>query len=369
MRRILVLGALGALGTFGCDDGDGGGGSTPMDGSVMDAARGDGAAEPEADLGEPEPQPEADRGEPEPQPEADLGEPEPQPEADMGEPEPEPTGGEACPAATHVGGFFVSLEDGFTAVQGQIANGVRPIDVPIAIAEDGPCALLVPPTLFCDPGCGPNEVCSADGCIPAPTNVSVGDVRVTGLAAEVAMSAQPPVFFYTFRGTLPEPPYADGAALRLSATGGEHDPFTLAARGVERLALAGDSVPLDMGQPTVLTWTAATGEGTEIHVDLNIANHGGTPGRIECVVPDTGSFSVPTALVDALLMNGFSGFPTAVLTRRSVQSTAIDLGCVQFESKSTAIFDVVIDGLISCSLDDDCPDGQFCQPDLTCGEG
>lgn len=348
----------------GCDDG----GDDPAE--PLDAAPADWApdmsepepeGEPEADRAEPEP--EADQGEPEP--EADMGEPEP--EADMGEPEPMP-GGSACPADTKVGGVFVSLEDGFTAVQGQIANGVRPIDVPEVFAAAGECELLVPPTLFCEPACGPNQVCSADGCIDAPANVSVGPITVDGLANAVEMTAMPPVFFYNYRGDLPDPPYAMGALIRARSDGGDYEPFDLSVVGVERLVLDGDTVPLNMGEPAILNWTAAMGDGTEVHIDLNIANHGGTPGRIECTVPDTGNFAVPSELVDALLMNGFSGFPTAILTRRSIQSADIDLGCVQFESKSTAVFDLQIDGLTSCSNDDDCPEGQICQPDLTCGE-
>lgn len=286
------------------------------------------------------------------------------------EPEPEPDAmpGSACPDATRVGAFAVSLEAGFTAVQGQIANGVAPATVGRVEAESGRCALIVPPGLFCEPGCEAGEVCGADGCVPAPTNVSVGDITVTGLALEVMMSAGPPVFFYSFRGTLPDPPYAPNAAIALSADGGEHDAFSLAINGVERLELDGTSVPMRMGEPVMLRWTPPSdGAVTEVHVDLNIANHGGTPGRIDCVVPDTGMFAVPVELVDMLLMNGFSGFPSAALTRRSIRSTEIDLGCVQFESRSLAVYDVEIDGLISCSSDDDCPDAQTCQGDLTCG--
>jgi hypothetical protein len=283
-------------------------------------------------------------------------------------PEPEPAAG-ACPADQHLGGFFISLEDGFTAVQGQVADGVLPAVVPEIAAEDGPCALLVPPTLFCDPACEAGQVCSADGCRPAPVNIDLGVANIDGLAAPVSMEARPPVFFYTFRGDLPDPPYMTGAALRLTAGGGDHEALDLTVRGIERLALMGGDVPLRMGEPAALAWTPPGDPSlSEIHIDLNIANHGGTPGRIECVVPDTGSFAVPSSLVDRLLANGFSGFPTAVLTRRSVNSVTGELGCIQFDARSTGVFDVQIDGLTSCSNDMDCPDGQTCQVDLTCGE-
>jgi hypothetical protein len=105
-----------------------------------------------------------------------------------------------------------------------------------------------------------------------------------------------------------------------------------------------------------------------MHLVLSIANHGGTPGQIECEVPDTGEFTFPLSLTDALLTLGYSGFPAVWLTRRTATSVENQLGCIQFIVQSKAGLDIAIPGLTSCSDDTDCPDGQGCGPDLTCGE-
>ncbi len=69
----------------------------------------------------------------------------------------------------------------------------------------------------------------------------------------------------------------------------------------------------------------------------------------------------------AMIDQGFSGFPTVVLTRRSGEAVDTAVGCVELAVQSVGVLDVAIDGLTSCSDDMDCPDGQRCQVDLTCG--
>jgi hypothetical protein len=137
--------------------------------------------------------------------------------------------------------------------------------------------------------------------------------------------------------------------------------------GVAPLVTATTTIALTEDVGTVVQWTPGAAGVATMLIDLNIALHGGTPGSIECEVPDTGSFELPIALTNQLLAQGFSGFPALVLTRHSVDSETIDEGCVDFEASSTVIFEVEIDGLTSCGVDEDCPTGQVCQVDLTCG--
>lgn len=278
-----------------------------------------------------------------------------------------------CPAATRIGGFETALRDDFTSVQGTVASGVTPIFVPEQVAEAGECRLLRPPTLFCDPACDPGQTCDADGtCIDAPVNISVGDVVIDGLKDPVSMTANPPVFFYTNLGTLEHPGFAEGDALHLRALGSEEDSgvasFALDAHGIAALTVIGESVLLDTGVPVAIAWDApAEGDISTVHIDLNIAQHGGTPGWIECEVADTGAFELPTALTDQLLAGGYSGYPSVVVTRLSADSVDTELGCVDWRVQSTGVLSVDIPGLISCSIDDDCPAGQTCQGDLSCG--
>ncbi|HUH01259.1 MAG TPA: hypothetical protein VML75_04640 [Kofleriaceae bacterium] len=275
-----------------------------------------------------------------------------------------------CAATALVGAFETALQDGFTSVQGRVESAVTPMRVPELVAEDGGCRMYRPPTLFCDPACGSGATCDATGaCVATPSAVSVGIVTVSGLKAPVQMTPTAPVFFYTNTGTLEHPGFEEGAALTLVAAGdGELDPFTLDARGVARLSTPAASVALVQDQSVGLQWTAP-GEPdlSTIHIDLDIAQHGGTPGWIQCEVPDTGSFSIPVALSNQLLAQGASGFPSLTLTRRSVDSTDTIHGCVQWSAQSSVTLDVEIEGLTSCSDNDDCTAPETCQPDLTCG--
>lgn len=274
-----------------------------------------------------------------------------------------------CAAAERVGSFRIELADGFTGVQGQIANGVNPAQVPVVAASEGECHLLRPPEFFCDPGCGGGTTCGPDGiCVAIPSNVDVGAVEITGLRAPVRMSASAPVWFYTNREPLAHPGFDPGDAIRLDAEGNAGDAFTLRGEGIAPLVVEGDVLALQAGEAATLRWQPPPGAtAARVHLDLNIANHGGTPARIECEVDDDGEFALPAGLIEQLLGLGFSGFPTVVVTRRTVDHADVALGCVELRVLSTQVLDVLIPGLTSCGEDADCPPGESCQPDLTCG--
>ena len=289
-----------------------------------------------------------------------------------GDPPPDPPGvpDGPCAANTRIGGFQTALQDGFTSVQGTVANGVTPAFIPEIEASEGACQLLRPPTLFCDPACPGGQTCDATGaCIDAPRNISVGAVTIAGLASPVTMEGNPPVFFYTNLGELDHPGFAEGDELHLTAAGADAvSPFSLDTRGVAPLELLGDTAVLNTDAPVLIQWTApALTELATVHIDLNIAQHGGTPGRIECAVPDTGEFELPVTLSNQLLASGYSGYPSVIVTRRSADAVDTELGCIDWHVQSAGALAVEIPGLTSCSIDDDCPAGQTCQGDLTCG--
>ena len=322
-------------------------------------------AAPTADMAPTDMQPGLDMA-----PQADAA-----PEGDMA-PDPEPGWTSTiCGDAEHVGGFEIALRDGFTSVQGQIADGVVPIEVSDVDLAEGECRLLRPPSLFCEQGCAVGETCGPDGCIAQPANIDVGPVTIDGLTADVELEGRAPVYFYTFRGDLPHPGFAAGDPIALTGegiTGAESGidiaPFELRGEGIAPLEVDSDSLPLDAGQDATLRWIApATAGPGQMHIELNIANHGGTPARIECITDDDGEFAIPAVLVDRLLSLGASGFPSVALTRRTVDRADLPVGCIELKVESTSVLDVEIEGLVSCSLDDDCPEGQTCQLDLTCG--
>lgn len=276
----------------------------------------------------------------------------------------------ACQAESLVGTFEVILDDGFTSVQGKVENHPTPLRFAETLESDGNCALMGPPELFCDPACASGTVCGPNGqCVDEPLGISVGTVRIAGLSDAVEMSASSPVFFYNHRGPLAHPGFAESDDIVLTADGkGDVDAFALGGRGIAALQSELESVELAESQAVALTWQApADADAGTIHIELNIAQHGGTPGWIECEVADTGSFTIPTALTDSLISRGFSGFPALTIERRSVDSEETLAGCVQFLLQSQLSLAVVIPGLTSCSDTSDCEGEETCQPDLTCG--
>ncbi len=274
----------------------------------------------------------------------------------------------SCEAAAFVGAFTLALEETYTRVQGQIADGVDPATVSDVALSVGACALLTPPRLFCEPGCVGGTTCGPDGvCVTLPSNRDVGEVTIDGLGAEVVMTARAPVWFYNFLGDLPHPAFTSASLVTLAASGGDFAPFQLQAPGVGELHTALSEVPIDAESGAHLTWDAADADASvRVEIELNIANHGGTPGRIVCLVEDTGEFTIPAELVAALLGQGFSGFPSLSMSRQGVGAVDAEQGCVELRLQSVVVLPVAIPGLVSCSTTGDCPDGQTCQPDLTC---
>jgi len=154
----------------------------------------------------------------------------------------------------------------------------------------------------------------------------------------------------------------------LAADADEIAPFSIATTGITALAVTTQSMALTRDNPAVLDWEAGSGDAsTKMEIELNIANHGGTPAVVQCLSEDSGHFEIPVSMVNALLDLGFSGFPSVSLTRAASNTANTGYGCVDLRTQSTTVLNVDIEGLISCSDNTDCPDDQTCQADLTCG--
>ncbi|WP_437334101.1 hypothetical protein [Sorangium sp. So ce394] len=263
---------------------------------------------------------------------------------------------------------------GSTSVVGKIYDGPTPSQIIWEMAaEEGSCRLLTPRVPFCNEPCGGSAVCVEDDtCEPYPAAHSAGAVTVTGLNLEsgeaslvmtpVANNYQPPA-----GAKLSYPPADEGQAVRFEASGDYFGAFAVEAKGVSPLELLNDTIRLDPDQDVQLAWTPpGQAGGSEIYVKLDISHHGGTKGMIECSAEDTGSLDVPASLVTQLLDLGVAGFPTVIVTRRSVGSTTITAGRVDLVISSQIEKSVEIAGLTSCNDSSQCPEGQTCQPDLTC---
>jgi hypothetical protein len=283
------------------------------------------------------------------------------------------TGGDAA-----LGGFVIELvspavENGvettpaFTGVFGKIFDGATP--APVAwkvVAQGGGCQLLTPMVPFCSPGCGGSAACVEGGtCAPYPRAVSLGRVHVEGLAGgafdmdEVAGNYQP-------SARIPYPPLPEGGKVEITAPGGALGPLHLETVGIAPLVFTAKVQPI-AGQPLVLAWMPpAQAHLSRIEITMDLSHHGGSKGKIECDVADTGGLAIPAAQITALLGLGLSGFPTVVVTRVASGRTATRLGRATLRVVASVERAVEIEGLHSCTANQDCPAGMTCQVDLKC---
>lgn len=274
-----------------------------------------------------------------------------------------------CSADVRVGVFKVLLADGYTAVEGRVASGVVPSAVRVETDREGACRLVEGRTLFCDPGCASGKTCDVDGtCIDYPTAKSVGVVTVNGLTVPLAMTPTSTGSYNNGATSIPHPGFAEGGLVTLSAPGDVLPGFALEGRGVAPLVVAQTEAALVRGQALGIDWTPGANASARLRLVLDLAHHGGIAASVECEgVDDDGSFEIPARLIDALIDIGVAGFPTLTLTRRTADSVTITPGCVELSVEHEVVVPVVVPGVTSCVSDEECPDGQTCQFDLTCG--
>ncbi len=276
----------------------------------------------------------------------------------------------ACTPEQRIGGFTVELHDGFSSAGGNVSDSVNPIGLLETISEAGSCRHARAAVPFCDPACSGGEICGTDSqCRDAPVRKSAGTVTIRGLATLVSMDPVAPRQEYSNSGTLPHPVVSAGDGVALDSSGGDFGPFSIRGVGVSSLAIAAQTIPVAAGAPVSLSWEPpSVNTPTKVSIELNINLHGTAGSRIECEVPDTGSFEIPEAMVTTLVNDGLSGFPSVSLLRSSADKVEFSEGCIDFRVQSQTTLSVEVPGLESCSLDEDCTVvGETCQPDLTCG--
>ncbi len=274
-----------------------------------------------------------------------------------------------CDPATRVGLFSIVLAPDYTAAEGRVLDGVVPANVRVETDAEGACRLVEGRSLFCDPACASDETCGDDGCIPYPTAKSVGVVAVTGLSTALTMTPTAYGSYTNGATSIPHPGFAEGDVLGLVAPGDVLAGFSLEGRGVASLVVAAESVALERDAALAVDWTPGTDPSARLRFVLDLAHHGGIAASLECDgIADSGHFELPARLVTALMDIGLAGFPTLTVSRRTADSTELSEGCVELAVLSEVVLPVTVAGLVSCSDDDACPDGQTCQSDLKCAE-
>jgi hypothetical protein len=181
------------------------------------------------------------------------------------------------------------------------------------------------------------------------------------------------IFAYSKTFTDPYPPFSSGAAISLRNAGATIPAFSLETTGVEPLVFAGTNLTMRNGEALPFTWTApAAGSGSRILAEIEIGHHGGVAAQINCDLPDTGSGEIPAALVSALIAEGVHGFPTITLTRRTVASTNLSVGCVDLAVAATiqrelGVCPTASSCIVSCTDNTGCASPMTCKADYTCG--
>jgi hypothetical protein len=267
----------------------------------------------------------------------------------------------ACDVSVRSGGFKIEKQVDFGVVQGEVRDGVVPTAIPTVVDDDGRCRLLERRNLACFPACVGMETCGESGaCIPFPRQVSVGDVSISGLTRDTVMSPLMPGNSYLSPGAT-NPPYGVDSPIVLSASGTESIPaFELFGIGSEPLGEALTWV-LNPGSDLVLEWPAPTASvATTVLAELTIDQHGITPLSLSCELEDTGTATIPAAIVDRLIASGVTGFPNGRLTRRTADHVDLAIGCVDLVVGSPLAASVSISGFTPCDAPADCPSGQTC---------
>ena len=252
----------------------------------------------------------------------------------------------------------------------------------VAATSEG-CSLLKPYAPFCETDCGA-QVCVADDlCRAAPTKMDAGTITITGVNTTAGGSEFPLTNVqasYSTSTSLAYPPAAEGATITLASDGIAVNPswapleaFSIQARGIAPLVLtSGTVVPLERDVDTVLTWEPPTDPSeSRIFVEVDISHHGGQKGQIDCIVPDTGSLTIPATIVTGLINLGVAGYPDIKIKRRSAGATQTSVGRVELRIDSQLTLPVEIPGLISCHSDTTaatatglCPAEQSCNLEL-----
>lgn len=267
---------------------------------------------------------------------------------------------------------------GRTTVVGAVYDGPQPQPVVWETSMmSGDCALLTPRIPFCATPCGNDAACVEDDtCQPYPTKQGVGTVHVAGLALSAGgtdggFDMTPISNSYSPPGsvTIAYPGFAEDDEVSIASSDTAFAcAFAVNGRGLAPLDVTTDQPALAQSTALVLQWTPpADAAPTTVEIKLDISHHGGTKGTIECTTADDGELTIAAPLVDGLLALGAAGYPTIKLAREDIDSTVISAGRVDLAVRSQVELPIVVPGVTSCTDTSECPKGQTCRDDLTCG--
>ena len=144
------------------------------------------------------------------------------------------------------------------------------------------------------------ELCVQGECRPFPQYVGAGTLTVTGLGSDVRIQDAGGYYYAVLAGRALDP----GATAGVSASGGAYPAFEIATTQPSPIEadVPNDEITLEDGTDEEVHWTAVDPCAARVRLTLKsrTAAHGLPPvAMIECDVPDTGSLTIPHAIIEA----------------------------------------------------------------------
>ncbi len=181
---------------------------------------------------------------------------------------------------------------------------------------------------FCDPPCEFDEYCSAeDTCEPWPVYRDAGVMTVAGLKEALTITPGASGFYMVDWECCPEDLFDGGDTVTLSAEGNETPAFEVSAVAVDALEPALDcDMALSGEEDLTITWTPA-GPASVVRWEMVAAPHAGQGPMVLCETADTGSLTVPAAIVGQYLLDR-GPYETLRLSRYRRELVQVDHGNV-----------------------------------------
>ena len=343
MRTLVTVVLLGLLVSCGSGSGsddaavDAGADRATPDVAQDDGSRGDTSAPDAADLATPDVAPESapeDQGQ-----DPDTTVPDVQP-PDVTADEWSAQYGTSCPVTERIGDFELAVKQPVPGtyvglISGEVWDSVSPQQAKYKeVLSDGGCSVMAGENWLCDPNCTPGFTCLEGQCVLAPAPQSAGTVVISGLT--VPMTLEPN---YKKAYSYNEPlglPFDVGSAIELSAAGGDVEAFSLQGHGVAPFETVGKVWSISKGKSTTFEWVPAQGPG-KVKLFIDLGQHADVPLYVECICDDTGSVTVPAAVIDKVLGYGLKPMAiTPVFRRFTVDSVEVDKGCIEMNVYSSA---------------------------------
>lgn len=279
----------------------------------------------------------------------------------------------SCDQTELLGSILLERQQDFSFLDGKVANKVLPGSVREVEMNMAGCRLMRKRFPFCDPGCQSGEACTFAGeCVPFPERQDLGEVCVAGLSESYVLTAQEPNFHY-FNTQIVHPAFGGGERVELRSSGGAFGNIALLGVGVSAMSVSESQWNIVEGEDLDVSWATSDSDAhASVHLSVNIDQHGSSPLLLDCDFPDSGSGTIPSALLEVLLNSGISGFPVGRIERRTADLQMVSgangiEGCVEFIVRSPATVDLRVSGHTPCTSNAQCPSGQTCNTQMeTC---